>query len=174
MKRLLVLAPALTMWSCVSQQEPWAPSTERRPLTIDEANHLKTWLKMNDPSAPQHFVRDLKPLEGHTWRWTGKNPTIMLAAPKASGVRFAAEITVSDLTFKDTGPIAIKVTINGHELTTERYDAPGPKRIDKPVPDAVLKTTRENIVSMEVDKVWTSPIDGNRMGFVLTALGFIS
>ena len=169
----VALTALLACAGCISQKEVYAPDMDRRPLDIDGPTHLKTWLKMNDPTAPLHFMRDVKNMEGHTWRWTGKTPTLMLAAPSDRGVKFAANITVAEATFKDTGPVVIKVGINGQELTTERYDVPGPKRIEKPVPDGWLKTGRDNVVSMDVDKVWTSPIDGNQLGFVLTDLGFI-
>jgi hypothetical protein len=159
---------------CKRYPDTYAPPEQRQPLTLEEPPSLQSFIRMSDAMAPLHFVRDIRPkLEGNAWRWTLKSPTLQLHAPKASGMKFVAEVTVPDVTFKDTGPVAITVSINDHKLETFAFDQPGSRRIEKPIPDGWLSTENDNKVVMEIDKTWTAAADGFTVGFILTSVGFV-
>ena len=158
---------------CRRYPDTYAPPEQRRPLTIEEPAEVRSFISMNEADAPLHFVRDIKPsLEGGAWRWTLKQPTVRLSAPKDRGLKFIAEVTVPEITFKDTGPVSIAVTINGHPLQTFKFDKPGPRRLEMPVPDGWLRKGDDNTVTMEIDKLWTAALDKVQVGFVLTSVGF--
>jgi hypothetical protein len=160
--------------ACISQPDTYAPPTQRRPLNVEDPSPLKAFVNMNDTDAKLHFVKDISDsLEGGVWRWARRKPTLMLTVPNTAGWKFAADITISDLTFKDTGPVTITVVVNGHELTKQRYDKPGPQHIEQPVPPEWLRAKAENLVSIEADKVWIAPEDKVVLGFVLTRAGFV-
>lgn len=168
-----VVLLAVLQLGCVSQPETYAPPTQRKPLSVGDPSPLKAFVNMNDSDASVHFVRDISPTVEGVWRWARQKPTLLLSVPTATGWKFAADVTISDLTFKDTGPVNITVTINGHELTKAHFDKPGPGHIEKPVPPEWLRPKAENVVSLEIDKVWIAPEDKAVLGFVLTSAGFI-
>ena len=158
---------------CKRYPDSYAPPEQRQPLTIEEPPEFKPFITMSDSSAPLHFVKDIKPaLESGAWRWTLKQPTLILSAPKERGLKFVAEVAVPEITFRDTGPVTITVTINGQKLDTFSFPKPGNRRLEKPVPDGWLKTAEENTVTMEIDKLWTARADGVQVGFILASVGF--
>jgi len=164
----------LPVTGCVSPPQTFAPDQDRRPLSVEEPSTLKSHLRMNEPGASLHFIRDISPVvEGDTWRWTAQRPTLMLAAPKANGLKFAAQIAVPEISLKITGPVVIAVRINGHELGKYPFATAGDKRIEQAVPDGWLRVKSENIVEMEIDKVRVREGGLPPFGFVLTSAGFV-
>jgi hypothetical protein len=159
--------------ACVSQPDTYAPPAQRKPLNVEDPSPLKAFVNMSDADAKLHFVKDISDsLEGGVWRWTKKSPTLMLTVPNTSGWKFAADLTIHELTFKDTGPVTITITVNGHELTKQHYDKPGPEHVEQPVPPEWLRAKAENLVTLEIDEVWIAPEDKAVLGFVLTRAGF--
>ena len=164
---------AALLAGCVEQPQTYAPKQPRRPLSIEEPSVLKPAVRMNEPGAELHFIRDIKAyVEGGIWRWTGKRPTLMFRTAKDRGLKFFADVVVPQITFKDTGPQTISITINGKPFDEVRVETAGDRHIEKAVPDGVLRTEAENVVTMEIDKVWIAPADGVHLGFVLIAAGF--
>jgi hypothetical protein len=158
---------------CKRYPDTYAPPEQRQPLNLEEPPEFKSFLTMNDAAAPLHFVKDIKPdLQGGAWRWTLKQPTVMLSAPKERGLKFVAEVAIPDITFRDTGRVSITVTINGSKLDTFVFPKPGSRRLEKPIPDGWLRAGEDNTVTMEIDKLWTAQQDGVQVGFILTSVGF--
>jgi hypothetical protein len=159
---------------CKRYPDTYAPPEQRRPFTIEEPPVVKSFLAMNDPVAPLQFVKDIDSgLEAGTSRWTLKQPTVRLSAPKEHGLRFVADVTVPEQAFRLTGPVAITVTINDRKLDTFAFDKPGSRRLEKPVPEGWLYKDDDNIVMLEIDKLWTSPAERPPAGFLLHRVGFI-
>ncbi|HET8547109.1 MAG TPA: hypothetical protein VFL57_03855 [Bryobacteraceae bacterium] len=158
---------------CKRYPDSYAPPEQRQPLTFEEPPEFKSFIAMSDAAAPLHFVKDIRPaLEGGAWRWTLKQPTVRLAAPKDHGLKFTAEVAVPGITFRDTGPVAITVAINGHTLETFTLARPGPHRLEKPIPAGWLRSGDDNTVTMEIDKLWTEADGDVQLGFILTSIGF--
>jgi len=174
MKRLSLLLPALAMVGCVGIQEAYAPPEQRKPLSVEDPSPLKAFIHMNDPWAPSHFIRDIgQELQGGTWRWTQQRPTMMFLVNSTKGQKFSSDFTIAELTLQQTGPVTISVTINDHLLDKATYAKSGYQHIEKEVPEAWLHAKAENIVVMEIDKLWVAPADKATFGFILTTAGFI-
>lgn len=172
--RATLLLVTIASTGCVGIQDTYAPPEQRKPLNVEDPSPLKPFVDMNDAGAPAQFIRDISPaLEGGTWRWTQQRPTLMFSIPTGKGWKFAADFTISDLTFAQTGPVTMTITVNGQKLDETLYDKPGYKHFEKPVREDWLRAKAENIVTMEVDKVWVAPTDKATLGFVLTRCGFI-
>jgi hypothetical protein len=170
------LAAALlaAMTGCVSIPDTYAPPEQRKPLSLDEPSGLKSFIRLNEASAPIHFVRDVrKNLEGGTWRWTAQKPTLMFNLTSTKDKHLVVDFAVPDIVFSKTGPVDISFRVNGHLLDKIHYDKPGSQHYDKAVPPEWLRVNVENIVEMEIDKVWVSPEDQVTLGFVLTSVGFL-
>src|SRR3954466_15610220 len=110
MKLAAMLGLAVLLAGCVGIPDTYAPPDQRRPLSVEDPSPLKPYIKMNDPWATSHFVRDIgQDLQGGTWRWTGQHPTMMFLLPAVTGRKFVSDFTIAELTFEQTGPVTISV-----------------------------------------------------------------
>jgi hypothetical protein len=158
--------------ACVTQPEIYAPPAQRRPLDQEILVRTAPVLDMGDPNSERYFVSDIaRGAQQASWRWTGPRPTVKLALRSVSNLRYFMEFTIPDVTFKDTGPVTITYYVNDHELDKGRYDSPGAKVFDKPIPPGFLKPMDVNTIAAEVDKPWLSKNDGQKLGFILSRIG---
>ncbi len=130
-------------------------------------------VNMNDDDAPLHFVRDISAtLEGSTWRWTEKQPTIKVLLIKTAGLKYVVDFTLPDATMNQTGPVTISFILGDRLLDKVRYAKAGYQHFEKPVDPAWLQTVNDTVLSAEIDKLYKSPGDGKILGFILTRMGF--
>lgn len=157
---------------CGNLPEPYAPPAQR-PFFEAPAETVRV-LNMADADAESHFIQDISAeLEGDTWRWTGKRPTIRLNPPSKQKLEYAIDFAIADSTFQQTGPVTLSLFVNDHLLDRVRYASPGPRRIEKPVPAEWLKADEDATLAAEIDKVWKpAQPGGTPLGFILVALGF--
>jgi hypothetical protein len=127
---------------------------------------------MNDPAAEDHFLNDIGPLEAGAWRWTRQNPTLRYVVPVTKGLKFVADFSISSDTMKVTGPLTIAYFVNGHALDTVKYEQPGEQHFEKPVPAEWLSEGQDVVVKLALDKVYTAPGDGAKLGVTLVRAGF--
>jgi hypothetical protein len=105
------------------------------------------------------------------WSWTQKRPTVKLRVRGTNQVRYVIDFAIADATLIDTGPVAIAFFVNGHTLDVLRFATPGPQHYEKVVPAEWLDAAQDNLTGAEIDKVWVSPNDGAKLGFILNRLG---
>jgi hypothetical protein len=130
-------------------------------------------LDMSDPDAERFFVQDISTgQQSPPWRWTGKRPTVRMNLNNGTGYRYQVVFAVPAATFKDTGPVSITFYVNSQPLETVRYNSPGNRTFEKPVPAAMLKPLAENTFAAEIDKLWTAP-DKAKLGFILVRIGLV-
>ena len=169
---LLLFAVALA--GCVKYPQPYRPPIQRRPMEVTDTNHLKHFVHMNAPDAMHYVVADVLPeVNDANWRWTLKSPTLQFELPSTKSMSLRINLTIPDITFKQTGPIKITVHVGGHLLDTIDCPKPGERNFEKAVPAEWLTTDAPVLVRMEIDKIWTSPSDGAKRGFILTRIGFV-
>ncbi len=126
-------------------------------------------VKLSEGDISQVASDILRPAGG--WSWTGQHPAVKIRVRSAQKVHYSIDFTVADVTFKETGPVSITFFVNDHALDTLHYAKPGPQHYEKAVPAEWLQTDKDNVVGAEVDKVWTSPDDGAKLGLILTQIG---
>ena len=130
-------------------------------------------VNMNDDDAPLHFVQDISlALEGSTWRWTKKRPTLKVLLIKTKDLRFVVDFTLPDVTMQQTGPVTISFFLGDRLLDRIRYAKPGYQHYERPIEPAWLQTANETVLSAQIDKVYKDPGDGAVLGFILTRMGF--
>ncbi len=169
---LPVLALCLLTTACVSQPEIYAPPEQRKPLDQEILVRTAPVLDMGDPSSERAFVTDIaRGAQSSPWRWTNQRPTIKLMLKSTLNLHYHIEFTLPDVTFKETGPVNVTFFVNDQVLDKVRYDQPGAKVFDKPVPERLLKQMSENTLAAEIDKVWVSKDDGQKLGFILSRIG---
>jgi hypothetical protein len=145
---------------------------QRQPL---EEKHQppSPLVEMGAPGARNSFVQDIsEKLEG-SWRWCQQKPTVKVVVPSNLNLKYMADFTVPEVTFKDTGPVTIAFTLNDHLVDRVRYTKAGQLHFEKPVPAAWVLVDKPNLLAAEIDKMWVSKEDGSRLGFILARIGLI-
>ena len=171
-RRYIVLLFCL-LTGCARIPDSYAPPVQRNPLTATETEGAGHFVNMGEPNSDTYIIRDVTDsVEGGTWRWTRKRPELRFFLESTEQLNFKADIAISEVTLKDTGPVAVSVLINGHLLDTLHAAEPGVKQIDKPVPPSFLRAKTFNVVVMEIDKAWVAKDDGAILGFILIRAGF--
>lgn len=131
-------------------------------------------IAMSEPDADAHIVRDVSPAaEGAAWRWTFQRPELRFWLEQTKAQKLVADFAIAEDTFKSTGPVTVTFFVNGNLLGQQRCPQAGPYRFEKAVPAAWLRTDDFTLVAAQADKLWTSPTDGARLGFILNRIGFV-
>jgi hypothetical protein len=174
MKPLWVLVPSLLALSaCVTLPEVYAPPIQRKPaLSEDAPRASKRLLRMVEPETDAYIVQDLPRGVSGPWRWAGPRPIVRIYLTSVADSKILVEYSVAEATFKVTGPVNFKFFVNEKLLGEAHHDKPGAYVFEKAVPAQMLKANAENDLAVEVDKPWTSPEDGAKLGFILTSIGF--
>ncbi|MEO8100636.1 MAG: hypothetical protein ABI811_23260 [Acidobacteriota bacterium] len=168
----LIIAPALSLLltGCQNLPPPYAPPEQRVPLPDFRSYRVARMVDMADGDVRDHVVSDILGDTG-SWRWTGKRPAVKVVLRGNQNIRYLIDFTIADATYKTTGPVMLTFFINDHVLDTVRYDKPGTQHFEKLVPAGWVVPDKETIVGAEIDKVWVSPDDGAKLGFILTRVG---
>ena len=104
------------------------------------------------------------------------NPSRGLAKAKAvviDNLKLSLEFAIYDQGFAQTGPLDLEFVVNGHTLDKVRYDTPGLKHFDKPVPPGWLSAVVESTIAIKVDKLYVAPADGAKFGIILAKAGLV-
>lgn len=166
---LLILANC----ACEHPPESYPPPEQRHPIEGPALNRASMLVNMNDEDAKEHFVKDISDkLEGGSWRWTGKRPTVKILLVKTQGLKLTSDFTIWEGCLAQTGPVHVSFFIGDQLLGKVRYDTPGYKHFVTPVDPAYLQTAKDTLVSAEIDKVYKDPQDGTVLGFILSNIGF--
>ena len=173
MRLLLFIAVLSFTISCSRPTESSAPPAQQQEAHAADPPTLGRFVTMEDPIIKEYIVADIVPAPlGSVWRWTQRNPTFRFRMKQLENLRFHADFTVQPTALKATGPVTISWMINDHLLAKETYSAEGFKKMEKSVPTEWLRSDVENIVSAEIDKLYTTP-EGDKFGFIISNLGFI-
>jgi hypothetical protein len=127
---------------------------------------------MDDAFAEDYFVRDISSERG-VFRWAFLHPELRFRVPDSRKLQFAVEIAIPEVTFKDTGPVTIRILIDGNPLATLRCPRAEKYRIEKRVPSGWATPGKVVHVTFETEPRWVSPLDGAQLSFLLYNAGFI-
>ena len=165
----LLAAMCGLLCGCSNLPEPYAPPAQRP--TFEASTEPVRILNMADVDAESSFVKDIDAnLQGSTWRWTGKRPTIRLHPNTNQNLVYSIDFAIAGTTLQQTGPVTVSFFVNDHLLDRVRYTSDGRRRFQKPVPAEWLVPNENATLAAEIDKVWTPP-GGASLGFILVSLG---
>lgn len=169
---LLFVVAATT--ACIAIPESLPVPPQRTPALLKDAPVFTSGLlQMSEPETDAHIVQDLPRGETGPWRWTGARPTVRFYLTSVENYRAHMEYTIAEVTFKTTGPVTLRTLVNGALLDTRVHKQHGPFTFDKPVPAAMLKSSSDNELAIEVDKPFIAEGDGAKLGFILSAIGLV-
>lgn len=173
MRRVVAILLSCLSTSCVPTPDSYpVPPQQRLPAGSEKVLYGE-FVGATQPGAESYFIKDIKALEGGSWRWTFSNPELRFTLSSVQNRKFRIEFAIHEVTFKDTGPLTISYLINGHLLETERYTTPGEKQFQKPVPAAWLVAHGENRVLIRIHNPWKAPDDGVYLGILFHNAGFV-
>lgn len=173
MRRALLLL-TLLLPACVKYPEPYRPPIQRKPMDAGGDHSLGHFFFMNQPEADQHFISGVLPeLHDGAWRWTLQKAVLQYELVSTQALHLRCDLALPEVIFQQTGPVKIAITVNGHPLGIAAFDKSGQQMFDQPVPPEWLYTGRPLLVTLESDKLWTSPADGQKRGFIVTSAGFV-
>jgi hypothetical protein len=163
------------MLQCACNRAPqrYRPPEQQAPRGEVKTVPPVTMIEMSAPTAPAHFVSDIDgALSADNWRWTGKRPTVRQLVAERNGNKLVADLAVPEGAFQQTGPVTISFFIGDHLLDQVRYEKPGQKHFEKPVPPEWLSVHNDTLIAAEIDKVYVAEKDQTRLGFILVRIGF--
>lgn len=150
------------------------PPFQRRLPPGPEPRPVGAIVTMSEQDADAHIVRDVSPAaEGVAWRWTFQRPELRFWLEETTRQRLIVDFAIAEDTFKSTGPVTVTFFVNGKTLGRQRCPKAGLYHFEKPVPAAWLRADDFTLVAAQADKLWTSPADGARLGFILSRAGFL-
>ena len=163
-----VLSGAL--FGCASLPETYSPPPQQ-PF-FEAPPEAARILNMADADAERHFVQDISlSLEGNSWRWTGKRPTIHLHPGWQPRMTFSIDLAIAGVTLEHTGPVTLSLFVNNHLLDRVRYTTPGRRQVERAVPAEWIDPNEDVMLAAEIDKLWSPAPDAKPLGFILHALG---
>jgi hypothetical protein len=158
---------------CANIPDSYAPPVQRKPLTGADPSPVGRFVNLAETNADAYVVRDVNQgAEGDLWRWTRKRPELRFYLDTIDHLDFKADFSIAEATFKDTGPVAVSIFINGNLLDKVACTEAGEKHFSKPVPEGFLRPKTVNFAALEIDKVWVSKTDGAQLGIILIRAGF--
>jgi len=167
----LILAGAVLLSSCQNMPEPYAPPVQRQPFEDARPHRMSRMVEMADADSVSHIVGDISPGNPAPWRWTFQKPTVKVVPRTNQGLRYVIDFSLPEVTFKVTGPVKMTFLVNDHALDTVPYTASGEYHYEKAVPPDWVEPLKDTMLAASIDKVWVSPTDGAKLGFILTRIG---
>jgi len=161
---------AFGLCACQNTPAPYAPPAQREPLE-EKHEPASPLVEMGAPGARKSFVQDISEKLDGSWRWCQQKPTVKVVVPSKLNWKYMVDLTVPEVTFKDTGPVTIAFTLNDHLVDRVRYAKAGQLHFEKPVRPEWVLVDQPNLLAAEIDKMWVSKEDGSRFGFILTRIG---
>jgi hypothetical protein len=170
--RALLLSGAVFLSACQNMPEPYAPPEQRQPFEKFRPYRITRVVNMADGDAEAHFVSGITDVNGGSWRWTGKRPTVRLTIHSNENLTFLIDFAIAGTTFEQTGPVNVSFFVNDHQVGSLHCAMPGDQHFEAKVPPEVVEANRDVIVAAEIDKTWAPPQnDGPPLGFILTRIG---
>lgn len=168
---LALLTSLILLASCDRLPESYAPPLQRHPVEGYNFGPQAMMVEMGDADASLHIVKDIYGPGDPSWRWTAQEPTIKMLVLSTQNLKFHADFSIWNDSFKLTGPVEIVFLVNGRVLDKIRYDSPGEKHFDEPVPADWLTANAEALLAISVDKIYVAPTDGKKFGLILLRMG---
>lgn len=135
----------------------------RADLVVERQPTLE-YLPMNAPQAAEQIVSGVFELEDGRWRWMSGRAVVLLKTP--------VEPATLRVSFTIPGPSParrVAVEIDGREVASKTFPAPGTYVLEAPVPRIDAPAVA---VTIAVDRVFSVPGDVRKLGIILTELGF--
>jgi hypothetical protein len=171
--RFAVVAAALALASCSRQPDHYSPAATRPAARELQPGELAHFTAMSAPGAANHIVSGVLNHGGDSWRWCGKDVELRFVVPVSRGLKFRTELAIADMTFPQTGPVRIDVSIAGGPPHAIDFDKPETRTVEWEIADGSIPAGQPVKVTFTATKDWTPPEGGEPRAFILTSAGFV-
>jgi hypothetical protein len=171
---IIMMLPAVFGAGCSALPDSYPPPPQRQPLPTPSAAALSYFLSMSNPNADAYIVQGISlDTEGTGYRWTFEHPVLRFLVPRMDHPKLVMDFALPERVFRTTGPMTLTFSLNGKYMDRSTCMRPGQLHYEHEVPAELVHWDAINLVSIDPDKVWTSPADGTRLGFVVSRVGFV-
>jgi hypothetical protein len=166
---LLLIALLLAPVGCKQRRKRAAPTAQDELL-------LSSVISTADPRSASQLIKGFYPLDGGaSWRWTAKEFTVSLSAPRDAaqkGAELVLEFTIPDVVIQRLKSMTLSASIGGFKLAPEEYEAAGAYSYIRDVPADHLEAA--NIpVDFALDKAFPpAGAETRELGVIVTKVGF--
>ncbi len=157
--------------SCQNMPEPYAPPVQRQPFEDARPHRMSRMVDMSDSDSPAHIISGIVPGAPAPWRWANQKAVVKVTPRLNQGLRFVIDFSLPEVTFKQTGPVTMSFFVNERLLESAAYKTSGEYHYEKAVPAEWVEPLKDTTLAASTDKVWVSPTDGAKLGFILTRIG---
>lgn len=138
------------------------------------ASQLSSAVNAGDPRAAIQLLRGFHDIENDAWRWTGPKFAVALRPPRAipaEGAKLYLDYTVAELFVQKVPKATLTVTVNGKALEPEVITKAGTFRLERMVPEAMLKGDVATI-DFALDKyLEAGAVDRRELGLIVSGVG---
>ena len=103
--------------------------------------------------------------------WTGAHPRFAFRLQRTENVDLAMRLDVHSIPFSHTGPVTLRIRVNGELVDQLRYDASGFYDYSRAIRPSLLQSQSPVEVSIDIDPAWRDE-DGQVYGIGLYYIGF--
>src|SRR5262249_51784636 len=126
---------------------PFYPLPEQRPSFANERPFRHARIIDIADTARSRFLNDSLASCASSWCWTRQHPRVTVKLPTRDNLRYTIDFTIVEQAIKDTGPVELSFEVNRQVLDRVRYDSPGPKHFEHPVPPEWIEPNQATEVS---------------------------
>ncbi|MGA1996121.1 MAG: hypothetical protein ABSH45_10120 [Bryobacteraceae bacterium] len=133
----LVLGAALLSPGCKRDQKVQVQPT----IEEEDTPRLASAVPMNVPKLAPQLVSGFYPIENNSWRWTGKQFSVLLRPPTAAAQRGAVlslEFSVPDPVIQTLHAVTLKASVEGTALPPETYTKSGAYTFKREIPASAI------------------------------------
>ncbi|MBA3976344.1 MAG: hypothetical protein C0504_19220 [Candidatus Solibacter sp.] len=171
--RYCAIAALLLPASCSRQPDYYSPAAARPAARMIAPGELAHFTSMSAPGAANHIVSGVLDQGGDSWRWCGQEVQLRFRVPVSRGLKFRTELAIADMTFPQTGPVRIEVSIDGGPPHAIDFDKPETRTVEWEIADGSVAAGQPVKVVFSASKTWPPPGGGERLAFILTSAGFV-
>ena len=135
---------------------------------------LAATISVADPATVSQLTKGFYDLEEKTWRWTQKNFSVTLAAPRGAaekGAVLVLRFTLPEVLIKNLKSIDLTTVINGFMLTPKTFNQAGDLIYRQELPRDVLRSNSV-VVDFSLDKtIPPSAADNRELGIIVSEVG---
>lgn len=165
----LVLALALAPLGCKRE-----PKTVKVVATEGEAPTLASTVRTSEASQEPQLLNGFYGIEANSWRWTGKQFSVLLRAPMAaaqSGARLNLAFTIPQVAIDHAKSLTLSASVEGTPLPPETYSKSGRYEYRRDVPASALSKEAVRIQFSLDNAIPPTGADRRELGIIVASVG---
>lgn len=151
MRRILIPAVVLALIIAPGCKRVHHPNPN---ATVEEESELSSSIEMSNPRDAAQLLNGFYNLEQNAWRWTAKQFSVSLAAPKSAvpgAGRLEFRFTVPDIAASELAGVTVSASVEGRPLGAYQAAKPGEQTAVFQVPPELMRADAL-IVDFTLDK----------------------